>query len=63
MPTTTQQTSVLERFLRYVKLDTAADPASTSIPSTSKQLVLLDLLVERAVQIGLGDEARAQAMR
>ena len=58
MPTTTQQTSVLERFLRYVKLDTAADPASTSIPSTSKQLVLLDLLVEELRALGLGDAKR-----
>ena len=58
MPTTTQQTSVLERFLRYVKLDTAADPASTSIPSTSKQLVLLDLLVEELRALGLADAGR-----
>ena len=46
MPATTQQTSVLERFLRYVKIDTTSDPTSTTVPSTAKQLVLLDLLVE-----------------
>jgi tripeptide aminopeptidase len=58
MPTTTQQTSVLERFLRYVKLDTASDPASDSTPSTAKQLVLLDLLVEELSALGLKDAKR-----
>jgi len=58
MPTTTLQTSVLERFLRYVKLDTASDPASTSTPSTAKQLVLLDLLVEELQGLGLKDAKR-----
>ena len=58
MPTTTQQTSVLERFLRYVKLDTASDPASESTPSTAKQLVLLDLLVEELSALGLKDAKR-----
>ena len=58
MPTTTLQTSVLERFLRYVKLDTASDPASASTPSTAKQLVLLDLLVEELQGLGLKDAKR-----
>jgi tripeptide aminopeptidase len=58
MSTTTQQTSVLERFLRYVKLDTASDPASESTPSTAKQLVLLDLLVEELSALGLKDAKR-----
>ena len=58
MPTTTQQTSVLERFLRYVKLDTASDPTSESAPSTAKQLVLLDLLVEELSALGLKDAKR-----
>jgi tripeptide aminopeptidase len=58
MATTTQQTSVLERFLRYVKLDTASDPTSESTPSTAKQLVLLDLLVEELSALGLKDAKR-----
>ena len=58
MPTTTLQTSVLERFLRYVKLDTASDPASAGTPSTAKQLVLLDLLVEELQGLGLKDAKR-----
>lgn len=63
MPATTQQTSVLERFLRYVRLDTTSDPASTTTPSTAKQLVLLDLLVEELKALGLKDAARdAQAV-
>ena len=45
MAPTTLQTSVLERFLRYVKIDTTADPDSDTVPSTAMQLVLLDLLV------------------
>ena len=58
MPTTTQQTSVLERFLRYVKLDTTSDPDSPTVPSTAKQLALLDLLVEELEALGLKDAAR-----
>jgi tripeptide aminopeptidase len=58
MPATTQQTSVLERFLRYVQLDTTSDHASTSVPSTARQLVLLDLLVTELKALGLGDAAR-----
>ena len=58
MPATTQQTSVLERFLRYVKIDTTSDPTSTTVPSTAKQLVLLDLLVEELKALGVKDAAR-----
>jgi tripeptide aminopeptidase len=58
MPATTQQTSVLERFLRYVQIDTTSDPASSSTPSTAKQLVLLDLLVGELKALGLTDAKR-----
>ena len=34
-------TTVLDRFLRYVTYDTQSDEASTTYPSTGKQLVLL----------------------
>ena len=61
MPATTTQTSVLERFLRYVQLDTASDPASPTTPSTAKQLVLLDLLVSELKALGLADAARDEA--
>jgi tripeptide aminopeptidase len=58
MPSTTQQTSVLERFLRYVKIDTTSDHTSPTSPSTAKQLVLLDLLVDELKALGLADAAR-----
>jgi tripeptide aminopeptidase len=46
---------VLERFLRYVVVDTQADPNSTSYPSTAKQLDLSRLLAEELREIGLDD--------
>jgi tripeptide aminopeptidase len=58
MPATTPKTSVLERFLRYVQIDTASDPESPTTPSTTKQLVLLDLLVQELEALGLEDAAR-----
>jgi tripeptide aminopeptidase len=58
MPATSQQTSVLERFLRYVKIDTTSDPASNTTPSTATQLVLLDLLVDELKALGVKDAAR-----
>ncbi len=55
---TTLQTSVLERFLRYVQIDTTSDQDSLSVPSTERQLVLLDLLVGELKALGLTDAAR-----
>lgn len=37
--------TVLDRFLRYVQIDTQSDPASPSQPSTEKQKTLSRLLV------------------
>jgi tripeptide aminopeptidase len=50
-------TSVLERFLRYVVIDTQSDENSTTYPSTDKQFDLLRLLVEELQAIGLKDVA------
>lgn len=58
MSTTAIATSVLERFLRYVKIDTISDHTSTTSPSTERQLVLLDLLVEELKALGLKDAIR-----
>jgi tripeptide aminopeptidase len=58
MPVTSQQTSVLERFLRYARLDTTSDHASPTVPSTAKQLKLLDLLVDELKTLGLKDTER-----
>ncbi len=52
------QESVLERFLRYVQVDTRSDPASKETPSTAKQLVLLDQLIEELRAIGITDGVR-----
>jgi tripeptide aminopeptidase len=46
---------VLERFLRYVRIDTQADPDSTTLPSTAKQLDLSRLLVSELTAAGLRD--------
>lgn len=42
-----------DRFLKYVSFDTQSDPSSETYPSTAKQLVLLNYLVEEAKTIGL----------
>src|SRR6185312_14571277 len=47
--------TVTERFLRYVTIDTQSDPASDTIPSTSKQKDLGNLLVNELIEIGLQD--------
>jgi tripeptide aminopeptidase len=44
-----------ERFLRYVKIDTTADPTSTTSPSTAIQFDLLHLLEKELKQIGVHD--------
>ncbi|GAA2862669.1 tripeptide aminopeptidase [Aminobacter niigataensis] len=47
--------TVLDRFLRYVVIDTQADGSSTTQPSTEKQKNLGRLLVEELQAIGLRD--------
>ncbi|MDE7374892.1 MAG: peptidase T, partial [Odoribacter sp.] len=42
-----------ERFLKYVGFDTQSDPESETYPSTAKQLVLLNHLVEEMTELGL----------
>jgi tripeptide aminopeptidase len=54
----TLSTTALERFLRYVKIDTQSDENSTTYPSTAKQHVLLDLLVGELQAIGLKDAVK-----
>jgi tripeptide aminopeptidase len=49
--------SAAERFLRYVTFDTQSDEQSDTYPSTQKQLVLLNRLVEELKQIGISDAA------
>lgn len=47
--------TVLDRFLRYVVIDTQSDAASPSQPSTEKQMNLGRLLVEELHAIGIAD--------
>ncbi|KKB80163.1 peptidase T [Devosia soli] len=47
--------TVLDRFLRYVVIDTQSDGASPTQPSTEKQKDLLRLLVSELQAIGLSD--------
>jgi tripeptide aminopeptidase len=45
--------TVLERFLRYVQIDTQSDPNSTTQPSTEKQKDLSRLLVTELFEMGV----------
>lgn len=47
--------TVLERFLRYVVIDTQSDPNATTFPSTEKQKNLGRLLVEELLSMGIKD--------
>jgi tripeptide aminopeptidase len=47
--------TALERFLRYVRIDTQSKEDSTAYPSTAKQLDLLNLLVAELKEIGARD--------
>ncbi|HVW38845.1 MAG TPA: peptidase T, partial [Pirellulales bacterium] len=49
------QERLLERFLRYVRIDTTAGDGSAGYPSSPGQLVLGRLLVEELLAIGLND--------
>ena len=53
-PTLTKQT-VVERFLRYVTIDTQSKEDVDTIPSTKKQFDLARLLVEELKELGLQD--------
>ena len=50
-------TSASSRFLRYVMVDTQSDEQSPAYPSTAKQLVLLNQLVDELKEIGIVDAA------
>jgi tripeptide aminopeptidase len=48
-------TSVLDRFLRYVRIDTRSDAMNSTPPSTLKQMDLARLLVEELKELGLSE--------
>jgi tripeptide aminopeptidase len=47
--------AAVERLVRYARVDTQADPASATVPSTARQLDLSRLLVEELRALGLSD--------
>jgi tripeptide aminopeptidase len=49
------RTSALERFLKYVAINTQAAEGSTSRPSTPGQLLLLEMLANELLEIGAAD--------
>ncbi len=54
MPVKLNHTAV-QRFLKYVTIDTESDPFSTTFPSTEKQKNLGRLLVEELQEMGISD--------
>ncbi len=46
---------MLERFLRYVRIDTQSEEDAQTYPSTAKQLDLSRLLIDELREIGLAD--------
>jgi tripeptide aminopeptidase len=48
-------TNLLERFLRYVRIDTQSDETQATSPSTAKQLDLCRLLAAECRELGLED--------
>lgn len=46
---------LVDRFCRYVQIDTQSDPHSTSVPSTEKQKNLGKLLVDELRELGVSD--------
>ncbi len=47
--------TVLERFLKYIAVETTSDEASETCPSTPNQLVLGQMLVDELLELGLED--------
>ena len=47
--------TVEERFIKYVQIDTTADPLSPSFPSSEKQKDLAKVLVQELLEIGIKD--------
>lgn len=47
--------SVVDRFLKYVKIDTQSKEDSSTFPSDPKQLELSKILVEELKELGLND--------
>ncbi|HEX8332538.1 MAG TPA: peptidase T [Segetibacter sp.] len=49
--------TVVDRFMRYVQIDTQSNPQSDTHPTTEKQKNLSKILVEELLQMGIADAA------
>lgn len=47
--------TVLDRFLRYISVDTTSNPESTTCPSTPNQLVLGKMVLDEMLAMGITD--------
>ena len=47
--------TVLDKFLRYVKIDTQSQDGATTVPSTDKQRNLASLLAQELNDMGAQD--------
>ena len=47
--------TLLEKFYKYISIDTQADPTSETFPSTKKQFDLANVLVDELKELGLKD--------
>ncbi|HUS02107.1 MAG TPA: peptidase T [Chitinophagaceae bacterium] len=50
------QSSITDRFMRYVQVDTQSDPQSNAQPTTEKQKDLSKILLGELQQLGIGSE-------
>ena len=50
-----EEKKIIDRFIRYVKVDSQSDPEGTETPSTQKQWDIVHLLVEELKEIGLSE--------
>jgi tripeptide aminopeptidase len=46
---------IIDRFVKYVTVDTQSDPENPAFPSTDKQWTLARMLVDELIEIGLKD--------
>ena len=47
--------NIVDRFIKYARIDTQADPNSTTTPSTQKQFSLAKVLERELIEMGLTD--------
>ncbi|MEM9919574.1 MAG: peptidase T [Bacteroidota bacterium] len=57
MPQPSIAHTAVDRFLKYVTIDTQSDASSTTFPSTEKQKDLAKVLVEELLAMGISDAA------